>query len=327
MDVSLLSKYRGQLMGLAILLVAMFHSSVVHANAVIDMFCFCGDMGVDIFFLVSGFGMYYAYLKRPTWQEFYKKRIVRIVPAWFIVNLIIQLSDKTLTDIDWSVFGKYMTGLSFWLEGNLYFWYIPAILAFYIITPLFMKFYLKNKKQAYLIFGGIWIGLLALSLVFHNADYFIFLFRWPVYFGGIFLGECSYKKVEIKKQAFVGIGILFVIGVVIENFIRQYNMLRYVRYDYKYLVYFIVAIPLCMMLVCLFDKVKYEFPVLKFLGGITLEIYLLHEFLLRKVTAYFEVLPFDNLAIVFNIVVFLGTIAIAFILHTLLDWVFKKLHI
>lgn len=327
MDISLLSKYRGQLMGVAILLVAVFHSSVLHANDVVDMFCFCGDMGVDIFFLLSGFGMYYAYLKRPTWQVFYIKRIVRIVPAWFIVNLIIQLSDKTLGDIEWPVFAKYMTGFSFWLEGNLYFWYIPAILAFYIMTPFFMKFYLKSKKQAYLLFGGIWIILLGVSLVFHNADYFIFLFRWPVYFVGIFLGECSYRKVEIKKMALAGITVLFVIGLVIENLIRKYNMLSYVRYDYKYLVYFIVAIPLCILLTFLFDKVKYEFCVLKFLGEITLEIYLLHEFLLRKVTAYFEVIPFDDLAIVFNLFVFLGTIAVAWILHGLLKLVFRKLHI
>lgn len=327
MEVSLLSKYRGQLMGIAILLVALFHSSIVHANSVIDMCCFCGDMGVDIFFLLSGLGMYYAYIKRPTYKEFYKKRVLRVVPAWLIVNLCIQFSDKTIGTMEWSVFVKYMTGFSFWLEGNLYFWYIPAILAFYIITPLFMKFYLKNRKKAYLVFGGIWIALLGVSLVFHNAAYFIFLFRWPIYFAGVFLGECSYRKVEMKKGRGIVLATLFVIGLGIVNLIRKYNMLSYVRYDYKYLVYFIVAIPVCILLANLFGKVKYKFPVLKFLGGITLEIYLLHEFLLRQIVRYFGVISIDDYAIIFNILVFLVTVAVAWILHTVLEFVFLKLHI
>ena len=87
MNMSLISKYRGQLMGFAILIVALFHSSIVHTNDLVDFFCFSGDMGVDIFFFLSGFGMYYACLKKQTYGQFMKKRMVRIVPAWFLVNL------------------------------------------------------------------------------------------------------------------------------------------------------------------------------------------------------------------------------------------------
>ncbi|MCR4802764.1 MAG: acyltransferase, partial [Lachnospiraceae bacterium] len=190
MDYSLLSKYRGQLMGLAIIFVALFHSSLDHSYLIVDMLCFGGDMGVDIFFLISGFGMYYAFLKKPKLLQFYMKRVSRIVPAWFIVNLIIRFQEDDLTSIDKLFLLKTMTGFSFWIDGNLYFWYVSAILAFYLITPLFMFLYQKKKHYAYLTFSIIWFLLLGMSFVAHNASYFIFLFRWPVFFLGIYLGEC-----------------------------------------------------------------------------------------------------------------------------------------
>ena len=89
MNVNIISKYRSQLMGIAIVLVALFHSNIVRANNVLDYLCFSGDIGVDMFFFLSGFGMFYAYLKKPTVQGFYWKRLVRIVPVWFLVNLYI----------------------------------------------------------------------------------------------------------------------------------------------------------------------------------------------------------------------------------------------
>ena len=326
MDFGLISKYRSQLMGVAILFVVIFHSSIIHVNSFIDMICFIGDMGVDIFFLISGFGMYYAYIKRPSIFNFYLKRIIRIVPAWFVVNLIIQFNTVDMKHVNFEYLIKVMTGFLFWLEGNLYFWYISAILAFYLITPFFMNLYLKNKKKAYLAIMLLWMTLLGICFIMHNGKYFIFLFRWPVYFGGIYLGECSYKKIKYNRNTILASSIMLFVGLIFTNFIRNnYEHNNIVRYDYKYFTFILIVIPICILLPMLFEKVKYNFCILKFLGNITLEIYLLHEFLLQKITNWIDVIPFDRAYIIYNILVFGGVVLLAWMLHLILNCFIKKI--
>lgn len=326
MNMSLISKYRGQLMGFAILIVALFHSSIVHTNDLVDFFCFSGDMGVDIFFFLSGFGMYYACLKKPTYGQFMKKRMERIVPAWFLVNLYGQLDAVgfDLTKLNaWGTI-KCMTGLSFLLNGTLLFWYIPAQLLFYAMTPLFMRIYEKSRFKAYLTYGVVWIGLLGLSILFHNGDYFIFLFRWPVYFMGIAFGELSYRKVDIGKNYLFMVGIIGVFGMVFVNLVRKYNYLSFVRYDYKYFVYVLVSIPLCLLLSLFFEKSRHDFKGLSFIGMLTLEIYLLHEMILRKVGSVIDIFSVDPWGVTINLLVFLGTVIVAWILHRVLSLLIKS---
>lgn len=323
MKLSLLSKYRAQLMGFAILLVALFHCTVEHASEAFDLICFSGDMGVDIFFLVSGVGMYYAYQKNPTWKEFYIKRLLRIIPAWSIVNLIVLFSTHTISNMDWVEFFKYMTGISFWLDGNLYFWYVPAIFCFYLLTPFFMKFYKENKMKAYFGIGIVWALMLGIVVITRKANYFIFLLRWPVYFVGVLLGEWSFKQVECKKKNIVVCGIVVTVFWALLEVLKLNLGRPFMRYEYKYILYFFLSISLCILLVYSMDKVRYKFPILKFMGSITLEVYLLHEFLLRKITGYIGYVPFDSLGIIFNILVFIGTVIIAWMFHKILDRVLK----
>ena len=63
-ELNLLSKYRTQLMGLAMLLILIFHSSIdlSHIN-IIRSLKDTGDVGVDIFLLLSGIGLYFSYTK------------------------------------------------------------------------------------------------------------------------------------------------------------------------------------------------------------------------------------------------------------------------
>lgn len=63
-EISLLSKYRTQLMGLAMLLILIFHTGIdVKSVNVIRSIKDIGDVGVDIFLLLSGIGLYFSYSK------------------------------------------------------------------------------------------------------------------------------------------------------------------------------------------------------------------------------------------------------------------------
>lgn len=61
-DVSLISKYGTQLMGVATLLIILVHSyqQGVLMPGWMESLCNIGSLGVDIFLLVSGLGMWYS---------------------------------------------------------------------------------------------------------------------------------------------------------------------------------------------------------------------------------------------------------------------------
>lgn len=65
-NLSALSKYRSELMGIAIIWIVLFHSNI---SAPDNFFLrvlwylfvsFGGGIGVDIFFILSGFGLFYS---------------------------------------------------------------------------------------------------------------------------------------------------------------------------------------------------------------------------------------------------------------------------
>ena len=77
-----------------------------------DFFRFYGKLGVDIFFVISGFIMYYSLNKKPTTsRDFLINRLVRVIPVyWFYTLLLLVLAYFSLVDTD----SQYTA-----IEGNL----------------------------------------------------------------------------------------------------------------------------------------------------------------------------------------------------------------
>ena len=139
MNLSLLSKYRTELMGFAIICVYLFHMSDLKDMNIIFRY---GYMGVDIFILLSGIGLVYSWEKNSNIKNFYIKRFSRIFPAYFIVA-VIYLVYKAIFETKEGIKGSIylLTGLNFWKYGDRIFWYIPSIMALYIIFPLIITFH------------------------------------------------------------------------------------------------------------------------------------------------------------------------------------------
>ena len=76
-----LSKFRSEIMGLACLWVMLHHNVFDWPNALepLERFALYGNLGVDIFLLLSGVGLYYAWAKKPALSDFYARRFVRLL--------------------------------------------------------------------------------------------------------------------------------------------------------------------------------------------------------------------------------------------------------
>lgn len=143
-----------------------------------------GFIGVDIFFVISGFLITSQIVKeimagRFSIAEFYKRRINRILPALLVViiiSLIVGIFILSPTDIItltsssfysvigasniffWHVYGNYFTGNR--EEAILlHTWSLGVEEQFYVIWPLFLIVLLKISKKFLLLFLSIVVAI------------------------------------------------------------------------------------------------------------------------------------------------------------------------
>ena len=79
-----ISRFRGELMGAAMLFIILFHVWLSRG----DMFYGlrrCGNVGVDIFLFLSGVGLWFSWIKTPSLKHYFIRRYIRIYPAWLII--------------------------------------------------------------------------------------------------------------------------------------------------------------------------------------------------------------------------------------------------
>jgi peptidoglycan/LPS O-acetylase OafA/YrhL len=142
----------------------------------INPWLFNGALGVNIFFVLSGFIITYLLAKEKqltggvSLKKFYIRRILRIVPVYYLFILVFALLDRfTLVDSD--VCG-YLTSLTFtknfgcaqWLDGHL--WSLSVEEQFYILWPPIALLLPKNRKLYFAL------GLVCLAPAFRLYAYF-----------------------------------------------------------------------------------------------------------------------------------------------------------
>lgn len=144
-----ISKYRTELMGVAAILILFCHApgNNVMMPALMEKILSYGNVGVDMFLLLSGMGLFYSLNKKPastSLLSWYTKRFIRIlIPYWLILipYLIYKVCDRgySLDDVFLN-----LTAMSYWLSGDGD-WFISLILLLYIITPPCLQL-LTNKR-------------------------------------------------------------------------------------------------------------------------------------------------------------------------------------
>lgn len=258
-------KYKTELMGVAICLIIWFHSIYTVNNTVLSFIKNICDIGVDIFMFLSGFSLAYSFSKDSNIRHFYKKRFLRILPTYFLIFFFVYLyydlikQNGNICDVLYNLFF-----LNFFLDGNIFIWFIPVILVYYLITPLYINLIRYSNKISYLPY--IVAILLILFIVFDIKFSHGFLWlRLPIYLLGINL----YFNIDKKNYNLL----LFILSIMC--LVGCYYCLNIDSslYGLKYILY----IPIVATILYSYRSLNYIKTILAFMGGITLEIYLLHE--------------------------------------------------
>lgn len=133
-------------MGIAILMVILYHIYCVFSDISVLRLFRRGYIGVDIFFFFSGLGLCFSYLRNPL-LLFYKNRLLRIMPLywiWAFIHVIVIYIDTKSYPTLLDLFGIGTT-LSYYGIGSIRSnWYLSALLFLYLLFPI-LFYFIKQK--------------------------------------------------------------------------------------------------------------------------------------------------------------------------------------
>jgi peptidoglycan/LPS O-acetylase OafA/YrhL len=200
--------------GLAIILVILYHYLP---------FFSVGWVGVDLFFLLSGFlitGKLIESLNHKDYfRQFYKKRILRIIPLYYAVLILFfgvmpvalpSLITYSFTELNHYQWAYWLFAVNFidafygWPKNItlIHFWSLSCEMQYYLLWPIVVK-WLYTKPQVFIF---TLLGLIAAALIFRISTFLLLdisgLFHYVLFFSrmdtfalGAFLYMC-YSNLE-----------------------------------------------------------------------------------------------------------------------------------
>lgn len=282
-----ISRYRGELMGVAILFVILFHVGLPREDAFFGLKRM-GNIGVDFFLFLSGMGLWFSWTKKPSLRHYYLRRFLRIYPTWLLIACLYYIPDylnlelighrgQSTNILD--LIGDISINWDFWLHDELTFWYIPAIMLFYIVSPFYMNLIIKHPTYRRLpILMIMWCVIVEYVVPIHEAvgHLEIFWSRVPIFFLGINIAAA------VKRKETIGVSFIWIIGVIFLITLTSCIFLEQVKHGQfplfiERMLYIPLTITAILLLSYLFSNTpKHINKVLKLFGTLSLEIYLIH---------------------------------------------------
>ena len=226
------------LRAIAIIQVLFFHLNI--------KFFENGYLGVDIFFVISGFLMASLY-KDSSYKYFYIKRINRLLPPYYFTLLItlilaflyIQYSEfmQTIKQI-WFSLG-FISNIGFWYENSyfnkdsfrplLHLWSLSIEFQFYIAVPILAFMLRKNILLIYFLFITSILFCFIATQISPKTSFFIIFFRiWEFLIGYLIASISVFKNLHKKKSILLQL-ISFLLFFIISGLSYFYSTFSFIN--------------------------------------------------------------------------------------------------
>ncbi len=264
-----ISTYRSELMGWSILWIMMLHFTFNQINP-LGFIAQYGFAGVDIFLFVSGFGLFYSLDRDDNLIHFYKKRLLRIFPTYYIIgaitNLILHHNDIL------SFLFQYST-IGFWIGKEYADWFIPSIIILYLLAPFIKKLI---DKRWFVFLGTLAVIIYIIAYYFTDKEnlldrsHFFLLYRIPAFIFGMI---CAYWQKNNMSNRYFFFWLLLGLPFFIYFYPFHHQIYNYKYYSLAFLL------PLFVTAFILLSKcLKWLSPILRQMGVASLEIYLIQGY-------------------------------------------------
>lgn len=274
------------LRGIAALLVVFFHFTWGRPDSQFNFNI--GNMGVELFFIISGFVIFMSLSKIKQGSEFIISRFCRLYPTyWASLSLTFLLITiyyhYTIIDYPKLLFTDYLINLSmfqfFFSVPNVdeSYWTLTIELLFYLLMFILFKFKLLARIQ--------WIGLALCVLLVILAQFFWntpvqWLFKWiplctyfPLFLAGILFYKLSSTE---KKHAFTYLSIVLCFVFQALLFKTSGRAIFFSASAY------VMMLGIFMLLFMGVSSKRFQFIAIRpllFVGKISFALYLIHTFI------------------------------------------------
>lgn len=244
-----------------------------------------GVLFVGVFFFFSGYGLLKSLRSKENYLGgFFKKRLPSILVPFYSCILVFVLTAALLGEkFKASTLFGYLSG---WLLINSHMWYIVEIAILYIAFFLIFKF-IKNEKVAFGVMGGFVCLLVVASLLLGHGQYWLQGEWWfnstLLFFVGMVISRFEAPLLKFAKRFYLLLLPVFIaaFGVLFSLNLKLLDSYSYYRNTGASFLCLSVQLPtiilFVLILLLVMMKVKFQNPVLKFLGRVALELYLIHN--------------------------------------------------
>jgi peptidoglycan/LPS O-acetylase OafA/YrhL len=316
------------LRGIAILLVVFYHSfsrwtelypyGDQYKNELLFNY---GWVGVQLFFMISGFVIYMSLDNSKGFDNFIYKRWLRLFPAMLCATLIVFASSFFLTHrpagnpsllsivpgLTFIEYGwwKKILGLNFnELEGA--FWSIYAEFKFYVIAA-FVYFYFSKRMLPYVIFSMFLLFKISYFFSDMKPIYYLYKIMGTLsfeHFGWFSVGCFFYRyfKSGKDKNSLYFTIFSFLLSIVLNK--------SYIDFTLYFVLFFVGALFFLSVKSHFVGKVLSN-PLVMFFGFISYPLYLVHEnSLVSMMIQLSDILNTENVFVIFllslSIVIFVS---------------------
>lgn len=243
----------------------IFHGQFIHIP-IINFVQDIGYGGVDVFLLLSGWGLHHSLKKSKNISSYYYRRFIRIIPVFVIASILHAIFIAT---------DKPLFSVQMLKSIGLCFWYIPCILYMYAISPLIYRYQGKWQLKVLVIFHiflGIWYFLSDCehTVVIRTVT------RFPIFTMGFYFAKNSFV---IENKTIIIIASLCFAFL---YFTEEFHCLGYFN-EYNSGLSFYPFVMLSPIICVSLIRITRYLPmvvkiILSYLGTISLELYLSHVF-------------------------------------------------
>jgi peptidoglycan/LPS O-acetylase OafA/YrhL len=213
------------LRGISVLLVVLYHLDLGWIKS--------GFLGVDVFFVISGFLMFLLY-DRNDKRKFFERRAKRLLPAYLVTILISLIAAAVITAplefkqvAEQSAFGIFFSSnIGFWLQNSyfsrsefnllLHLWSLGVEIQFYLIVPLLFWVFSRIRHSLFIILLMSLLGCFLLVELSASTAFFMMPARlWEFLMGYAVAAYMTNKGAPIEHR-FTSVGLA---GLIVMLFI------------------------------------------------------------------------------------------------------------
>ena len=300
--------------GFLCLYVVFCHSQTIVYDRIVDIVLSVGFVCVSFFFIVSGYGLYLSLNKKPQMIDtFWRKRLPRLLLTGWIINIFFEvmariliheeISVRDIVSVNGWIVWLLVCYLIFWIAVRLFKTANSRIIAMMVLLVLFsvIMWALKNKGM---IVRSVW-----------SIEAYGFL--WGVLLAAYRNEFIAFARNKWMAKFCMIVGASLVFGV-------AYLKFKPVVFWGDYMLKLLVGIALIALALVANVRFSIGNKIAVFLGGISLEVYLMHEkvfHILQKLTGLAD----KNLGL--YILVSWGLVIIlSYVLHMVADFCVKQVY-